>query len=335
MQQPIMVGQPVAMVYGIPMQDSDTAKKVQRVIVCAGITALCAVIYYTFLFVESGAPVIIVNLGVALLIPACGYFGAKNKNKGLLCAFWGCNFLTCLCFGCLAICILVIIAIFHQWLAILHPFSDCCAKIDTCGYLSSCECQGTLGGQTLYFAADSNPQCPNATSTSTGHCSCCDGVKPGGGFCTPTDQGPGSSTADCAARYPHSCSNCANPSMSGSCKFSSSSNTVNNDLVCTDKASPCCLEKATCDEMKKISPYIGDLSGDKLYALGIIPIVFAIPACLACMFGYSLYNSPTYFITSPMLSNPYMAAPAGMGIPTQPAYGVQKQAQYAGGYGGE
>ena len=33
----------------------------------------------------------LVGLMLGLLVPACGYAGAKNANRSLLSCFWGCN----------------------------------------------------------------------------------------------------------------------------------------------------------------------------------------------------------------------------------------------------
>lgn len=39
----------------------------------------------------------VIGIGIGLLVPACGYFGAKQQNKDLTCCFCGCNFLGACC----------------------------------------------------------------------------------------------------------------------------------------------------------------------------------------------------------------------------------------------
>ena len=328
------------MVYGIPMQDPDAASKVQRVLVCSGITALCSVIYYGWLLIASGSFQVLISLLLALLVPACGYFGAKNKNKGLVCAFWGCNLLSCIGFACMGILLVFVLAIFSQWIKILQPFSKCCTEVEACGFGDGCTCTYQYAGATLYFGAgdecsggggslSSGADFHSAMMTSTGadgDCSCCTGQNPNGGFCTPTYQGPASSKAACSSLYPAACSTCDGSGGSGSCTYFSGTS----DNTCT-KDAPCCLAKDSCDSFKSFAPYVGDLSGDTIYLLAIIPFIFAIPSCLACWFGYSLYNSPTYFIAAPMISA-YMAAPMGAPVPTQPGYGVQQQSKPPGSW---
>lgn len=35
--------------------------------------------------------VAILFIGIGLLVPACGYYGARDKSRSLLQWFWGCN----------------------------------------------------------------------------------------------------------------------------------------------------------------------------------------------------------------------------------------------------
>ena len=39
----------------------------------------------------------LVGLMLGLLVPACGYAGAKNANRSLLSCFWGCNAFSAVC----------------------------------------------------------------------------------------------------------------------------------------------------------------------------------------------------------------------------------------------
>eukprot|EP01043_Picozoa_sp_COSAG02_P008548 COSAG02_NODE_275_length_26232_cov_85.210424_13_plen_339_part_00 len=328
MQQPMLQQQSV-LVYGIPLQDPEAAKKVNRVIVFSAITAACSVLYYGLMFAETGSTQTIAQLLLALLVPACGYFGAKNKSQGLLCAFWGCNLLQCIGFVCIAIVLLMILSIFGLYIKILQPFSDCCQKLETCGFGADCTCTTPFDGASWYFASSTNDACiataedfHSTLSSSDAGCTCCSGTGPGGGFCTPTFQGPGSSKADCAAKYPAACSTCTSGG-NGVCNFASSDVTAS----CGDSASsPCCIDESTCDEFSPLKSLVGGLSGNVIYALAIIPLCFAVPSCLACYFGYSLYNTPSYFVQ--MAAPLYAPGMVGAPIATQPAYG-QQQPVYA------
>ena len=50
---------------------------------------------------SSGASAIftpLLNMMFGLLVPYCGYVGAKRKDRNLLCCFCGCNFCAAACF---------------------------------------------------------------------------------------------------------------------------------------------------------------------------------------------------------------------------------------------
>jgi len=50
----------------------------------------------------SGIPVAVVVIMVGLLVPLCGYFGARQNHRSLLCCFWSCNALGGCC-SCLSL----------------------------------------------------------------------------------------------------------------------------------------------------------------------------------------------------------------------------------------
>eukprot|EP01052_Picozoa_sp_SAG31_P032927 SAG31_NODE_3662_length_4011_cov_8.856851_1_plen_99_part_00 len=94
MQQTLVLPGGVAQtfVFGIEISDPTLSSKVQAVVIVSLILALWNIgMGLSTIATGSG----IATLACALCVPACGYFGAKQKNRELLCAFWGCN-------GCMA-----------------------------------------------------------------------------------------------------------------------------------------------------------------------------------------------------------------------------------------
>ena len=82
-----------ALVYGIRVEDPRAAILVKRVLnisLLSGVVIVC-----TYIAAYTNNPVaiqpntqtelaqMIVNILIALVVPACGYFGAKQRDKGL------------------------------------------------------------------------------------------------------------------------------------------------------------------------------------------------------------------------------------------------------------
>jgi len=64
----------------------------------------------------SGIPAAVVAIMVGLLVPLCGYFGARQNHRSLLCCFWSCNALGGCC-SCLSLVSGMMILFFLQGLA--------------------------------------------------------------------------------------------------------------------------------------------------------------------------------------------------------------------------
>lgn len=87
----------VAQVWGIPISQPNPEKvkliKLVISVACAG--AVFRLLLFIFAVVNSGDDVGFwsdtVGLAVSLSIPLCGYLGAKNNSKELICWFTGCN----------------------------------------------------------------------------------------------------------------------------------------------------------------------------------------------------------------------------------------------------
>lgn len=91
--QPFQGGPPIA-VYGLQVANPRLATLTRRVLMVAGLSALLVVV--STVIQRSMAPTTsassaFVSLVLALLVPCCGYFGARNSDKNLTCCFCGCN----------------------------------------------------------------------------------------------------------------------------------------------------------------------------------------------------------------------------------------------------
>lgn len=82
-------------VYGLQIADPRHAALVKKVVTLAFITAALQIVYGGYNMTQ-GQPIWQCGMTVllGLLVPLCGYFGAKNNNSNLMCMFCGCS-----CFG--------------------------------------------------------------------------------------------------------------------------------------------------------------------------------------------------------------------------------------------
>ena len=89
-------------VYGVVLDDDRTATLVRRIM-----NLSLAVAIFGVLALITGSS----NWlgGLSLLIPLCGYYGAKNRNEEMLTAFWLCNLINAFVYIWLAI------AAFGRW----------------------------------------------------------------------------------------------------------------------------------------------------------------------------------------------------------------------------
>jgi len=89
--------QPVQAVYGLHIHDGRFARLTKRVLTMALLSAVITIIGQAvriMLSQDKGIKAIGVGLlGMlcSLLVPCCGYFGAKNSDTNLTCLFCGCN----------------------------------------------------------------------------------------------------------------------------------------------------------------------------------------------------------------------------------------------------
>eukprot|EP01051_Picozoa_sp_SAG22_P008169 SAG22_NODE_607_length_8603_cov_4.554327_9_plen_354_part_00 len=162
MQQPMLNGAAPVVVFGIEVQDPALIGKIKTVCVVAALMALCNLSWGVFSLATAGGAGLI-TIGCALCVPACGYFGAKNKNKELLCAFWGCNGLSVCCTITMAVTLLFVGAIlgvaFKAVMALGDVAKQCCPTLGVCAFAADgCTCTYT-NGVTVYPQAYSG--CPS------------------------------------------------------------------------------------------------------------------------------------------------------------------------------
>eukprot|EP01052_Picozoa_sp_SAG31_P051231 SAG31_NODE_12070_length_971_cov_1.120413_1_plen_198_part_10 len=175
MQQSLVVAQPVV-VFGIEVSEPGLKSKVQGVVVVSLILALYNVAFGIFT-IAGGVGV--AYLLCALCVPACGFFGAKQKNRELLCAFWGCNCVTMLCNICTIVMLMLGAGVLHQvnQYGGFDSMKVCCKTLEACNFATT-DCQCDVAPGTGFCQGD----CPGLTYFSKGNSLCPEpGAKPPSG----------------------------------------------------------------------------------------------------------------------------------------------------------
>mmetsp|Transcript_42224 Transcript_42224/g.106360 ORF Transcript_42224/g.106360 Transcript_42224/m.106360 type:complete len:230 (-) Transcript_42224:350-1039(-) len=127
----------VAASYGLQIENRRLASLTRRVLCLAVILSLLAVVnsilQMQMMVVSHYNPLFLLSIGFALLVPLCGYVGAQNSNKCLICCFCWCNLLG----SCANFCALVgtgILFSLMRWLSSncdpQHPLSENCPKAE-------------------------------------------------------------------------------------------------------------------------------------------------------------------------------------------------------------
>lgn len=90
---------PQQAVFGLVIQDHRLARLTKRVMCISIVAAVWIIasqaIYYFQATSTTSAAQTFGFVALALLVPCCGYFGAKNSDQNLMCCYCGCNFLQC------------------------------------------------------------------------------------------------------------------------------------------------------------------------------------------------------------------------------------------------
>mmetsp|Transcript_65968 Transcript_65968/g.106400 ORF Transcript_65968/g.106400 Transcript_65968/m.106400 type:complete len:232 (+) Transcript_65968:96-791(+) len=84
------------LIFGLPIQNERLAKLTRKVLIVALVSAVLVLIP-GFIGLASGggaqAPEQVLGMALALLVPICGYLGAKKSDQVLTCCFCCCNLL--------------------------------------------------------------------------------------------------------------------------------------------------------------------------------------------------------------------------------------------------
>eukprot|EP01044_Picomonas_judraskeda_P002304 COSAG03_NODE_160_length_11366_cov_10.057518_13_plen_245_part_00 len=104
------------------------------------------VVCYAVPFAFTRTPItIIMLLGFGFGIPACGYFGAKERSKTLIGAFWCCNGCNLALLILLLIATSILLAIFAVALQFLPAYADCCDQFRACDWNATATGTGADG----------------------------------------------------------------------------------------------------------------------------------------------------------------------------------------------
>jgi len=124
--QPLNPQSQGVIVYGLQIQNPELARLTRRVLLISSISAGFVILGVVLPFAlqvwsagQAGIGGAIVAILCGLLVPCCGYFGAKNNDQNLTCCFCGCNLLG-------AICSLANIAMFAFMFVGLQKLVDSC-----------------------------------------------------------------------------------------------------------------------------------------------------------------------------------------------------------------
>lgn len=93
-----MSTQPVV-VMGIVVDGAENAHRVRKVMVISLLFASLIITNSVLQQVEDNSDIMnrLMGLMLGLLVPACGYAGAKRADRNLLGCFWGCNAFSAVC----------------------------------------------------------------------------------------------------------------------------------------------------------------------------------------------------------------------------------------------
>jgi hypothetical protein len=145
MQDPLI---PVAVV-GIAVDDPAQASRVKRVVGIAAFMMLWTVVSQAYMFsLVHSLGGLLSGLAFGGCVPACGYFGAKQRSKPLVGLFTCCNCCAMLSLGSYIVLTVIALAVFnadvningeHQSLkhlinTALPEMQACCKQLDACDF---------------------------------------------------------------------------------------------------------------------------------------------------------------------------------------------------------
>eukprot|EP00440_Ansanella_granifera_P008650 gb/GFBE01009373.1/.p1 GENE.gb/GFBE01009373.1/~~gb/GFBE01009373.1/.p1 ORF type:complete len:222 (+),score=44.40 gb/GFBE01009373.1/:1-666(+) len=80
-------------VFGLVIANARLARLTRRVLWVAALSAILSIVSGALGMMSGAGGSSFVTIAVALLVPLCGYFGAKKSDPNLTCCFCGCNLL--------------------------------------------------------------------------------------------------------------------------------------------------------------------------------------------------------------------------------------------------
>ena len=170
--------------FGFEVADSNVAAKVRLVVYCS---ALILLVDLAFTVVEmrqdrvwfsppkeakgsteGWAFDLSLPIGaIGLLIPACGYFGAKSKNQGLLCCFSSCNMCTVL----MSLIFVLATLAAQEFTLKISGLEKCCVPLENCSWApENCICTNQTVPEIndLIVYPRNNSACPRVTPRGQG-----------------------------------------------------------------------------------------------------------------------------------------------------------------------
>merc|ERR1712000_424463 len=107
---------------GLHFSNSRVAMLTRRVLMLSSVSAVLVLIGGAVnLFSGSASfPAVLFGIVLGLLVPMCGYCGAKNNDSNQMCCFCCCNFLG----GCLQIVQIIMVIIVSQGLSAVLDHCD-------------------------------------------------------------------------------------------------------------------------------------------------------------------------------------------------------------------
>lgn len=251
-------------VAGIAVDDAASARLVKRVIGVAGFLFLWAIVSQVYMLtLVHNIGSFLFGLGFAGCVPACGYFGAKQRSKPLVGLFTCCNCCGMIGMGFYIVLAIIALSIFntsfdiageHQTLkhlinTALPEMQVCCKQLQACDFALSCE-----GCHIAAFDGEMLPL--------------------GSAGCAQDD---GSSAGA--------------PVTSADVFFSGEAAVVSSDGSSAADGGNFCVDSNTCQAITNVSSTF-TFSNGMFYGLIVVLVLACMPATLGCCWGKSLYDSP-------------------------------------------
>jgi len=131
-------------VFGIAIEDPETARLTKRVLFISSFMAVLACTHYILRMFDSGNPLYLLLLALALIVPLCGYVGAKTKRVCYITIFTLCNLFQ-------AICMFLSLGFLISWTFLLVKAKSWCSA-----HSSASSYDGPHSGYIHWYAGDAD-----------------------------------------------------------------------------------------------------------------------------------------------------------------------------------